>query len=102
MHPIQTPTSAAALAAPPRHIIHIVVDDMGWDDLGFRSGQIDTPNIDRLASEGVLLQQFYAMPVCSPSRSSMMTGRYPMRFGLQHQTNYWPSMKLGNVKHMHG
>ena len=73
-----------ARAEPPRpNIIFIMADDLGNADLGYRGGDIRTPNIDRLASEGVRLEDFYGEPVCTPSRAALMTGRYPMRYGLQ-------------------
>ena len=61
----------------------ILADDLGWADVGFHGNEIQTPHLDRLASEGVRLEQFYVQPVCSPTRASLMTGRYPMRYGLQ-------------------
>jgi arylsulfatase A-like enzyme len=60
-----------------------MADDLGNADLGYRGGLIQTPNIDKLASEGVRLEDFYGMPVCTPSRAQLMTGRYAMRYGLQ-------------------
>ncbi|MHC4205764.1 MAG: arylsulfatase B [Planctomycetota bacterium] len=65
------------------NIVFILADDLGFNDLGYHGSKIKTPNIDKLASEGVRLEQFYVQPVCSPTRSSLMTGRYPMRYGLQ-------------------
>jgi len=65
----------------PPDILLIVADDLGWGDVGFRQGGIDTPNIDRLAREGTTLDRFYAFPVCSPSRAALLTGRSPMRYG---------------------
>ncbi len=65
------------------NIVFILVDDLGWKDVGYHGGDIKTPNIDKLASEGTRLEQFYVQPVCSPTRSSLMTGRYPIRYGLQ-------------------
>jgi len=65
------------------NIVFILVDDLGFKDVGYRGGTIKTPHIDKLASEGTRLEQFYVQPVCSPTRSSLMTGRYPMRYGLQ-------------------
>jgi arylsulfatase A-like enzyme len=65
------------------NIVFIMADDLGNADLGYRGSDIKTPNIDRLATEGVRLESFYGMPVCTPSRSSLMTGRYAMRYGLQ-------------------
>lgn len=66
------------------HIIHIVVDDLGWKDVGFQGCQdIKTPNIDKLAADGAIFNQFYVQPFCTPTRAALMTGRYPFRYGLQ-------------------
>ena len=65
------------------NIVFIMADDLGYKDLGYCGGWIRTPNIDKLAVAGTQLDQFYVQPVCSPTRSSLMTGRYPMRYGLQ-------------------
>ncbi len=65
------------------NIVFILADDLGFKDVGYHGGKIKTPNIDKLASEGVRLEQFYVQPVCSPTRAGLMTGRYPMRYGLQ-------------------
>jgi N-acetylgalactosamine-6-sulfatase len=76
--------SAAALraAAQPPNIIFILADDLGWGDLGcYGHPHIKTPNLDRLAKEGTLFTQFYVNgPVCSPSRTSFMTGHFPARY----------------------
>jgi arylsulfatase A-like enzyme len=60
-----------------------MADDLGNADLGYRGGEVRTPNIDRLANSGVRLESFYGEPVCTPSRAALMTGHYPMRYGLQ-------------------
>jgi len=60
------------------HVLFVVVDDLGWNDVGFRSHVIKTPTIDKLASEGIILDQYYVQEVCSPSRAAFMTGRYPL------------------------
>jgi len=74
----------------PADILLIVADDLGWGDVGFRDGGIETPNIDRLAREGTTLDRFYAFPVCSPSRAALLTGRSPMRYGfLQGPVKDW-------------
>jgi len=77
-------TSAVAQPATPRpNIVYIVADDLGWKDVGFHGSDINTPNLDKLAQEGARLEQFYAQPMCTPTRAALMTGRYPFRYGLQ-------------------
>lgn len=75
--------SAAKAADPRPNIVFIMADDLGNADLGYRGGEMKTPNIDKLAKDGVRLESFYGEPVCTPSRAALMTGRYPMRYGLQ-------------------
>ena len=65
------------------NVVYIVSDDQGWKDVGYHGSDIKTPNIDRLAADGVRLEQFYAQPMCTPTRAALMTGRYPFRYGLQ-------------------
>ena len=65
------------------HIVFILSDDQGSYDVSFKAGEIKTPEIDKLALAGTQLDQFYVQPVCSPTRASLMTGRYPIRYGLQ-------------------
>ena len=65
------------------NIIIILTDDLGNADLGYRGSQIRTPNIDKLAMEGVRFEQYYGLPLCTPARAALLTGRYPMRYGLQ-------------------
>lgn len=77
--------------APP-NILIIIVDDLGYGDLGY-NGATDahTPNIDRLAREGVAFPNGYVpSPVCSPSRAGLLTGRHPARFGLDVNIPYAP------------
>ncbi len=64
------------------HILIILIDDMGYRDVGYHGSEIRTPNIDRLASEGVELTQFYAHPSCSPTRTALMTAKSPTRLGV--------------------
>lgn len=58
------------------HIIFILVDDQGFRDVGYHGSEIKTPTLDRLAAQGVKLENYYVQPLCSPSRSQLMTGRY--------------------------
>lgn len=78
------PTAARATASDKPNIVLIVTDDQGYQDLGcFGGKEIKTPNLDRLAQEGVRLTNFYVTwPACTPSRGSILTGRYPQRNGL--------------------
>ncbi len=72
-----------------KNIVLIVADDLGWSDIGYAS-DIDeklkpsTPNIDRLASNGIILNNFYTYALCTPSRAALMSGVFVERSGLQH------------------
>jgi arylsulfatase A-like enzyme len=74
----------AALAADrPPNVVFILADDLGWSDLGCYGADLhETPHIDRLAQEGMRFTQAYAMPVCSPTRASILTGRHAARLHL--------------------
>ena len=63
------------------HILLVVADDLGWSDVGFHGSKIQTPNIDNLAAEGVILDNYYVLPICTPTRSALMTGMYPIHTG---------------------
>ncbi|HTU25318.1 MAG TPA: arylsulfatase [Pirellulales bacterium] len=76
-------TEAASAAAGKRpNVLLIMTDDQGWGDFGFHGNpHLKTPHLDRLAGEGLELTQFYVSPVCSPTRASLLTGRYNYRTG---------------------
>ncbi|SVB23309.1 uncharacterized protein METZ01_LOCUS176163, partial [marine metagenome] len=73
-----------AVGAKRPNIVLIVSDDQGYRDLGcFGSDQVKTPHLDRLAEGGIKLTSFYVTwPACTPSRGSLLTGRYPQRNGI--------------------
>lgn len=81
---------------PARNVVLIVIDDLGWADLTcYGSSFYETPNLDRLAQRGVRFTDAYAAcPVCSPSRASLLTGRYPARVGI---TNWIPGNPWGKL-----
>ncbi len=78
------PQSSPQPQATRPNVILIMADDMGYGDVGFLGGAAkDTPHLDRLAGDGVVLSHFYAAaPVCSPTRASFLTGRHPSRMGV--------------------
>ncbi|NDV81750.1 arylsulfatase [Bacteroides sp. 51] len=65
------------------NVVIILADDLGWGDVGFHGSKIMTPNLDKLAREGIEMTRFYTAPVSSPTRAGLMTGRYPNRFGIR-------------------
>ncbi|XP_077989344.1 arylsulfatase B-like [Glandiceps talaboti] len=80
---------SAILAKPacfesPPHILFILADDYGWHDIGYHDSILKTPNLDKLAAEGVKLENYYVQPICTPTRSQLMTERYQIHTGLQH------------------
>jgi arylsulfatase A-like enzyme len=66
------------------NILLIVADDLGYSDLGCYGGEIDTPNLDALAANGLRFTQFYSTARCCPSRASILTGQYPHKVGVGH------------------
>ncbi len=79
--PAAAPATSRTETGKP-NVIVFVADDLGWGDVGFHKGNVPTPNLDRLAKEGVELQRFYVHPVCSPTRAALLSGQMPRRFGI--------------------
>ena len=65
------------------NIVFILVDDLGWADVSYHGSKIKTPNIDSLAKNGIKFEKFYSSQFTSQAQSSILTGRYPFRMGLQ-------------------
>lgn len=76
---LAAPPSAGAGAGRPPHLVFVLADDLGWNDVGFHGSNIRTPHLDALAAGGVLLDNYYTQPLCTPSRSQLLTGRYQVR-----------------------
>lgn len=72
-----------AKAADKMNVVVILADDLGWGDVGYHFSDVKTPNIDKLAQDGIILDRFYTAPVSSPTRAGLLTGRYPNRFGIR-------------------
>lgn len=75
-------TDAAKPAKSPPNIVFILVDDVGWNDVGYHGSEISTPNIDALAESGIKLERSYVFPICSPTRAALMTGQNPLKYGI--------------------
>lgn len=92
-----TAAHARAAAKRPPNVVLFLIDDMGWRDVGcYGSRFYETPNIDRLAAQGMRFTQAYAAcPVCSPTRASVLTGQYPARL---HLTDWIPGHKHPHAK----
>jgi arylsulfatase A len=89
---------AAFQADRPPNILLIVTDDQGWWDLGCHGNRdIETPNMDRLAAEGVEFTRFYASPVCAPTRAALLTGRYYLRTGVYNTRFGGDTMRAGET-----
>ncbi|XP_043196763.1 arylsulfatase I-like [Amphibalanus amphitrite] len=88
--------SSAADAGPsqPPNIVLIVADDLGWNDVPWHNSLVRAPTLARLAADGVTLEQAYVQPICTPSRSALLTGRYPFTLGRQHDV-LWPLQPTG-------
>lgn len=68
------------------HIVVIVADDLGYNDVSWHNPAIHTPTLQHLAEDGIILEQHYVMPKCAPSRAALLTGVYPYRLGRQHES----------------
>lgn len=90
-------------ARAPNFVV-VFFDDLGYGDLSSYGNQlIDTPRIDRLAHEGIRMTEFYAAsPVCTPSRAALLTGRYPVRAGIDTHVFFPDEMPIGTLRRMGG
>ena len=79
--------ASALCAASPPSIVFIIADDLGWADVAFHGGSAPTPHVDKLAAQGLELTQHYVAPVCSPTRTGLLTGRCWSRFGVTSPQN---------------
>lgn len=92
-HPMPSPSDGQR-----PNVILVIADDQGYGDLGFNGNpHVKTPNIDRFAGESVRFTHFYVSPVCAPTRSSLMTGRYSLRTGVRDTYNGGATMAPGEV-----
>jgi len=86
---------AAETSTRQPNVVIILTDDQGWGDLGFNgNANLVTPNIDRLAERGTVLNYFFVQPVCAPTRAELLTGRYYPRTGVHGVTKRAEYMNL--------
>ena len=71
------------LGATSPNILYILVDDFGYSDVSWNNPSMKTPVLGQLAKDGVILDQFYSQPRCSPSRAALLTGLYPYKMSIQ-------------------
>lgn len=76
----QADSQAAATDKP--NVVVLLADDLGWGAVSYHANWAETPNLDALAASGIELDRFYVAPMCTPTRAGLLTGRYPIRFGL--------------------
>ena len=82
------------------NIVILLADDLGWGDVGYHGGRIATPHIDRLAAEGVRLENFHVASLCSPTRAGLTTGRWPIRYGMGEAViTPWRKWGLATTEH---
>ena len=74
---------ATSIAQDKPNIIFILADDLGFNDIGYNNPEVITPNINDLAANGVILDRNYVQPVCTPSRTALLSGTYPYKIGMQ-------------------
>ncbi|MBI5393832.1 MAG: sulfatase [Verrucomicrobia bacterium] len=91
------PASAANAPAKRPNVIVFLVDDMGWMDCGaYGSKYYETPNMDRFAARAMRFTDAYAQPLCSPTRASLLTGKYSARHGITSATGHQPPQPAGH------
>ena len=80
---LQGTFSSQAPNSKQPNIIYLLLDDLGYNDIGYHDPTIKTPVLTQLASEGIILENHYVAPICGPSRAVLLTGRYNFHLGLQ-------------------
>jgi arylsulfatase A-like enzyme len=68
------------------HVVFILADDLGWNSMGYQEYDLTfaTPTLSAMAAKGIIMDSYYAQEVCTPSRASLLTGRYPLSVGMQY------------------
>lgn len=95
--PAEVAAPQAAEPAAPAHpnVVFILVDDMGFGDVGYNGSEIATPNLDQMAQDGMKLDRNYVYPVCSPTRAALLTGQNPLHMGIEGPIDDYSSLPEG-------
>lgn len=72
--------SSPIAATKQPNILFILADDLGWNDVSYHGSEIRTPNIDQLAAGGIKLENYYVQPICSPTRTQLLSGMYQVTY----------------------
>lgn len=91
------PLNSGTIAGERPNIVVIIADDLGWNDVGYHGSEIKTPVLDMMAGEGIEFNRFYVCSVSSPTRASLLTGRYPSRYGILTPLGDEPGLPEGTV-----
>ena len=78
---------ASAQKTKKPHIFLVLADDFGWNNIGWRNKEIRSPHLDKLAADGIKLDRHYVFKYCSPTRSSLLSGRYPLHVNQNNECN---------------
>ena len=79
------------------NILLVVADDYGFHDIGYHGSEIKTPNLDKLAKTGVRLDNYYVQPICTPTRSQLLSGRYQVSFSFFLYIHYSGSVQCSFI-----
>lgn len=82
LEPVPAPSVTLSDNAVRPNVIYILVDDVGFGDTSYNGSEISTPNLDQMSQDGIILDRFYAFPICSPTRTALMTGRSALDYGV--------------------
>ena len=80
----------------PSNILIIVADDLGWNDVSWHNDVVQTPNLEELAMSGILLEQHYSQPICTPTRAALLTSRQALKLDINYSEH---TLSFNIVKH---
>lgn len=90
-------SSSSSTSTTMPHVLFVFVDDMGMNDIGYKSSDLTymTPELNKLASAGIILEKYYTMQLCTPARSALLTAKLPMKLGMQYEVWFTYALFIG-------